>query len=81
MTGKDLIIYILKNNLEDVNISRNGINSLFMNIDEAATKFGVGTATLIVWFARGQIDCFIIDGKLYFLKDMPDPRKEQERNE
>lgn len=48
MTGRDLIIYILKNELEDETVS-------FMTMSEAAVKFHVGIETIRVWIQRGQI--------------------------
>ena len=56
MTGRDLIIYILSNGLEDKPIFENGKVLGFMNEVEAASKFGVGLATIKVW-----CDCDVID--------------------
>lgn len=48
MTGKELVMYILANNLEDEAVS-------FMTMSEAAVKFHVGIETIRVWIQRGQI--------------------------
>lgn len=55
MTGRDLIIYILQNNLEDKQVYENGKLIGFMTVPEAALKFGVGTATVELYFSVGAI--------------------------
>lgn len=57
ITGKELIMYILQNNLENKPIS---FKNDFLNLlpeKEAALKFGVGLATIRAWY-----ECDIIDG-------------------
>ncbi len=46
MTGKDLIIYILENNLENEPIFKNGKLVGFLTAVEAAEKLDVGIATI-----------------------------------
>lgn len=75
MTGKDLILYILQNNLEDEVVLKDGFFVGFMDETEAAAKFGVGVWTIRAWHALGVIDGIASGDKLYFLKSMPDPRK------
>ena len=41
MTGRDLIIYIMQNNLEDEVVLKDGFFVGFMDENEAAAKFGV----------------------------------------
>lgn len=65
MTGLDLIIYILENDLEDKPISENGRFLDFMTAAEAAQKKGVGVATIWVWIAQGKIDGVIIGDSVY----------------
>ena len=40
MTGKELILYILQNNLENEVVIKDGIFIWLMNEEEAAAKFG-----------------------------------------
>lgn len=75
MTGRDLIIYILQNNLEDEVVLKDGFFVGFMDETEAAAKFGVGVWTIRAWYALGEIDGIASGEKLHFLKSMPDPRK------
>lgn len=58
MTGSELIIYILANNLEDETVS-------FMTMSEAAVKFRVGVETIRVWIISGQLDYIQIDNEFY----------------
>lgn len=55
MTGKDLIIYILENNLENAPVVNNGRFLMFLTIDETAVRLGVGSATVRVWVERGNL--------------------------
>lgn len=55
MTGKDLIIYILENNLENEELFKDGKFVGFMSIDEAAVKFGVGVYTVCYWLTNDMI--------------------------
>lgn len=75
MTGRDLIIYILQNNLEDEVVLEDGFFVGFMDEQEAAVKFGVGVWTIKVWYSIGALDGIRVGEKLYFLKSTPDPRK------
>ena len=74
MTGKELILYILQNNLENTIIIENGFFTGFMNAAEAAAKFGVGEATIRAWYSCKIIKGTQIGDSLYFRKDVADPR-------
>ena len=76
MTGKDLIIFILQNNLENVELFDNGKFIAFMTEEEAAAKFDVGVATIRVWYAIGALSGITIGDTVFFRKDAEDPRKE-----
>lgn len=49
MTGRDLIIYILNNNLENEPVFKNGKLLGFKTINEVAVENGVGCETVKVW--------------------------------
>lgn len=76
MTGKELIIYILQNNLEDEIVIKDGIFVWLMNEEEAAAKFNVGVATVKAWYACGMLSGTKIEDHLYFLRNASDPRVE-----
>lgn len=74
MTGKELILYILQNNLEDTIVLNGGVFIGFMTEEEAAVKFEVGVATIRAWYYCNWIKGTQIGDSLYFPKDISDPR-------
>ena len=81
MTGKDLILYILQNDLENEIVIKDGIFICFMDEKEAAVKFGVGIATIEAWYMCGMLDGTKIGDHLYFLRNATDPRKRMIKHE
>lgn len=75
MTGRDLIVYILQNNLEDELVFQNGKFLGFMTEDEAAVKFNVGLATVRVWVAAGALHGVRLGNIVYIPANAKDPRK------
>jgi predicted transcriptional regulator len=57
MTGRELIVYILENGLEDEPVFENGKFIGFITAEQAAVKKHVGVATIEAW-----IDLRIVDG-------------------
>lgn len=55
MTGKDLIIYILENDLVDKEMYENGKLPGLMSIWEAAVELGVGVATVKAYIKMGKL--------------------------
>lgn len=74
MTGKELILYILQNNLEDTVVLDGSFFVGFMTAEEAAVKFNVGIATIKAWYDSRMLDGTKIGDSLYFRKDASDPR-------
>ena len=74
MTGKELILYILQNNLENTVVLEDGFFVGFMNEEEAALKFGVGVSTIRAWYSCKWLRGTKIGDSLYFRKDIADPR-------
>lgn len=60
MTGKELIIYILQNNLE---------NKLILSKEEAALKFGVTLETVEVMYNLNMVRGFKMGNNLYIFAD------------
>ena len=56
MTGKDLIIYILKNNLENEIVIKDGKFVWLVSAEEVAEKCKVGVATVNAWYELGVLD-------------------------
>lgn len=55
MTGRDLILYILSNNLEDEPVFKDGNLLGFISVGQAAEKMDVGTATVWAWIDQDRI--------------------------
>ena len=75
MTGRELIIYILENNLEEKPVWENGNFLGFMTEMDAAIKFGVGVATIRVWYELGMIQGFKIGDMIYIPANITNPIK------
>lgn len=69
MTGRDLIIYIMKNNLENEPVFKDGKFIGFMTAGEAAEQMGVGLATVATLVAIDQIQGFLIGDTIYIPAD------------
>lgn len=65
MTGKDLIIYILSNNLENEPVFNNGKFVGYLTANEVASEMNVGVATVYAWIQQGWMNCIIIGGNIY----------------
>lgn len=55
MTGRELIIYILENKLEDEPVFKNGKFIGFVTPAEVAIKTEVGLATVHAWMQQGLL--------------------------
>lgn len=66
MIGRDLIIYILENKLEDKRVFEDGTFLGFITPNEFASKNNVGVATVFTWIFRGQLEHVKI-GNLYLI--------------
>lgn len=74
MTGKELILYILQNNLENTIVVKDGSFVGVMTEEETAVKFGVGIATVRAWYHCKMLEGTQIGDSLYFRNDVADPR-------
>lgn len=74
MTGKELILYILQNNLEDTIVLEDCFFVGFMTEKEAAVKFNVGESTIRAMYICGMLPGTKVGDSLYFRKDVADPR-------
>lgn len=61
MTGRELIIYILSNHLEDEPVIKDGKLIGFLSVDEAAIKKNVGSATIEALIELGHMDCHTLN--------------------
>jgi hypothetical protein len=65
MTGRELIIYILQNNLEEEPVFKDGKLLGFVTAGEVAKEMDVGVATVYVWIHQQRLDGIFIGGKIY----------------
>ena len=73
MTGRDLILYILSNGLENEPIVKDGKLLGFMTVDEAAAKMHVGAATIHVWIYQRRLNYISIGDAIYIPANSPSP--------
>ena len=69
MTGKDLILYILQNKLENEPVIKNGKFIGFISAAEAAEKFEVGIETIKLWLDYGYIEGVKDGDDIYILSN------------
>ena len=74
MTGRDLIIYILKHQLEDELIFDDGHLIGFMNELEAAVKFDVGVENIKAWVDMKMLDGIKIGNLIYIPANAENPK-------
>lgn len=65
MTGRELILYILENNLENEPVFNNGSFLGFLTAAEFAAKWDVGVETVHAWVNFGFVDAIIIYDEMY----------------
>ena len=65
MTGRDLIIYILQNGLEDEPIVKDGKFIGFLTVAEAAQKLNVGSTTILTLIHLGKLEGVEIGHTIY----------------
>lgn len=65
MTGRDLIIYILENHLEDEELFKDGKIPGLLTYEEAAVKFDVGVETIKAGVGLGFLNTVTICGDRY----------------
>lgn len=65
MTGRDLILYILANHLEDEDIFAGGKFVGLLTIGEYAALTDVGPETVRIWAMTGMVESVQIYGTVY----------------
>ena len=71
MTGRDLIIYIMENNLENMEMFENGKIPGFLTIADTAEKFGVGIATVEAYVKLDALPHIYIGEVIYIPEKAP----------
>lgn len=73
MTGRDLIIYILTNHLEDEPVFKDGAILGFISVEETAAKLDVGAATIYAWIQLGKLPSVVIGNTIYIPANFDSP--------
>ena len=73
MTGRDLILYILSNGLENEPVVKDGKLIGFMTVEETAAKMNVGAATVLVWIRQNRLQCIAIGNVINVPADAKSP--------
>lgn len=76
MTGRELIIYILENGLEDEPVFKNGTFIGFLTTKDAAVQLEVGPSTINALVQRHMLEAVHIDGSVLIPFDAISARKE-----
>ena len=67
MTGRELIMYILENHLEDEPVFQNGTFVGYVSDAKLAEMLGVGVATVHAWILLGRVKDAIMIGDTMFV--------------
>ena len=70
MTGRDLIVLIMTNHLEDEEVFKDGKLIGFMDEKEAAVELEVGIDTVIAMYSLALLPGFVFRDHLYFPTDI-----------
>ena len=63
MTGKELILYILQNNLENEEVFVDDSFIGYLSIKEVAEKLNVGTSTVLAYLRLGWLPYIVVNGR------------------
>ena len=77
MTGKDLIIYILENNLENEPIVKDGVFVGMVPIDELAVRREVSVGTIKAWVELGLLEGVTIGDTFYLFAKQRHPEQKK----
>lgn len=74
MTGRDLILYILANNLEDEPVFDKGKFIGFVTASDVAMRTDVGLATVHAWIHQGRLDSVTVREGIYIPANFKSPK-------
>ena len=73
MTGRDLILYILENGLEDEPVFKNGQFIGFVTASDVAKKNEVGVATVYAWMHQQRLESVVVNEGIYIPANYKSP--------
>lgn len=77
MTGKDLILYILENDLENSPVYEHNRFIGFMTVDEVALQLNIGVAAVCALVEREVLDHIYVGTTLFIPANFNKERKEK----
>lgn len=77
MTGRELILYILENGLEDEPVFKDGVFIGFVTPSDVAVKTNVGTATVHAWIHQGRLQSEAVREGIYIPANFISPMQRQ----
>lgn len=80
MTGRDIIIFIMENRLENVDIFKEPLPG-YITAEEFAERMDVGLATIDVWLKTGKITCIQLESGCYIQESYEKILKEAKNEE
>lgn len=70
MNGRELVVLIMQNNLEEIDIfSEDFLGALMPTVESVAARFNVGVATVEVWLEDDCLEGVVFDGVTYIFPD------------
>ena len=75
MTGRDLIVYILTNHLEDELVFKDGKFIGFISVAEAAERMDVGVATVFALAEQNRMPIMWFENTVYIPADFKSPMR------
>ena len=76
MLGKDLIVFIIQNDLLFSPICEDGKLLGLLTVDEAAVKYSVGPATIQLWVNMKQLASVKIGNEIFILDNDKSPMED-----
>lgn len=81
MNGRELIIHILLNDLENIDIfSEEFFKALLPSIENVAVQFNVGVATVNTWLDNGYLEGVEFNGVTYIFPNSLEKFAEKKAN-
>lgn len=75
MTGRELIMYILTNHLEDKPVFEKGKFIGFVTASDVAKDSNVGLATVHAWIHQGRLESVVVNEGIYIPGNYVSPLK------
>ena len=79
LSGKDLVLFIINNNLMDITLDITMDEKLYLTPEKAAVKLGIGTSSLLAMYRLNLVPGIKIGDEIYFFNDIALPSNKKEK--